>query len=492
MKTKAFYLFALSVLSLGGWLYVGSLLISRGPDWRVALAIAAWLLISSLGLAAARVRYSAWIYTNLFILAAFSLLPFVLAHVLADGLSSLGFGLFALSYLIAVLITMLLYTGLASKMRLGVGTVEGEGAQAERKQSEWAMVILVLSALTLVWWLSVTFMWGFQFGLFGFLSWLIALAIVLVSVSALVLAARRVSYKVWSLAALLILASLFLPASLFLWLSRPQGGELFSSQHAMTLLWMFPVALVTVALLLHSGLKRLDEWRNMGALEGGASQAQRKRIGKATLLVFALGALLLAKTLDNLYWFMIWDATTDPLGYLWLAIPISAVLLSGVVLCIALPGRTKLAGFLYSLFILALIIGVSARAQRVDLRQLTEGRAERITQAIETYYAREGRYPQNLQRLTPGYILSLPGPVIIYGQDWCYQGGKDYYRLGYLDREHWSSPILFGRVYSAKGHSPLKMDICQPAIDTYRTQHPDWDQALQDYGRPTPTPDIGN
>jgi hypothetical protein len=303
-----------------------------------------------------------------------------------------------------------------------------------------------------------------------------------------------VSHNVWVLAAILVLASLFLPTSLFLRLSRSQsqGWELFSSQHAMTLLMIFSVALVTVALLLHSGLKLLDEWRNRGASEVGESQAQRKRVSKATLLVFALGALLLAKTLYNLYWFMIWDATTDPLAYLWLAIPVPAVLLSGIVLCIVLPGRTKLAGLLYSLFILALMIGVSARAQRVDFHRLTEERAERITQAIETYYIREGRYPQNLRQLTPLYILPLPGPVIIYGQDWCYQGGKDYYRLGYLDREHWSSPILFGRVYSAQGHPPLEMDICQPAIDTYRTQHPDWDRVLQDYGQPTPTPDIGD
>ena len=79
----------------------------------------------------------------------------------------------------------------------------------------------------------------------------------------------------------------------------------------------------------------------------------------------------------------------------------------------------------------------------------------------------------------------------MYGQNWCYQGGGDYYRLGYLDREHWSSPILFGHVYSAQGRSGLKEDICQQAIDAFRTQNPDWDSVLQDYGKPTPTPDLG-
>jgi hypothetical protein len=357
-KTKAFYLFALSVLSMGCWLYAGLWSSSQGP-WLAVLSIAAWLFISTLALAAARMRHSAWIYACLSILAA-----------------------------------------------------------------------------------------------------------------------------------LLILASLFLPASLLSRLPRPQGLEPFSSQQARVLLLMLSVALVTVALLLHSGLKLLDELRNTGASEGRDSPAQRKRVGKTALLLFALGSFLLAKALHDLYWFTVWDATTDSLGYIWLAIPVPVALLSGVVLCITLPGRKKLAGFLYALFVPALMIGVSAYAQRVDFHQLTEERAERITQAIETYYAREGRYPQNLRQLTPWYILSLPGPVILYGQDWCYQGGIDDYRLGYLDREHWSSPILFGRVYSAQGHSPLRTDICQPAIDTYRAQHPAWDRVLQEYGRPTPTPDM--
>ena len=127
----------------------------------------------------------------------------------------------------------------------------------------------------------------------------------------------------------------------------------------------------------------------------------------------------------------------------------------------------------------------------MDIRKLTEARAGRITAAIEQYFTQEGHYPQTLGQLTPRYLLTLSRPVIIYGQDWCYQAGEGYYRFGYLDREHWSSPILFGHVVSAQGHSPLKVDVCQTAIDAFRSLHPDWDGALAAYGRPTPTPDIG-
>jgi hypothetical protein len=299
------------------------------------------------------------------------------------------------------------------------------------------------------------------------------------------------SPKVWIYTGLFILAGLVVPTSML--------GENFPDRLSqpleilpkITIFFLPSIALVIAALLLYSGLNLYQEWQNAGAVEGGGSQVQRKQAGRATVVVLVLSAFLLTKTLHNLYWLTVWDNTYDPIEYFWLVLPVLAALFSGVMLSITLPGRTKFAGFLYSLLISALMIAVSARAQSVDFRQLTEERAGRASQAIETFYDREGHYPQDLRQLIPWYALSLPGPVIMYGQGWCYQGGQDYYRLGYLDREHWSSPILFGRVYSAKGHSPLKVDICQPAIDTYRAQHPDWDRLLQDYGRPTPTPDIG-
>jgi hypothetical protein len=481
MKTKAFYLFALIVLTLGCWLSAGFLLRSLGPDWLVALPIVAWLFASSLALAVARVSHSAWIYAGLLVLAVLSVSPFVLVNILPDPASlSLGIMPLLVPPPTAVLITLLLYSGLTLKAWQSAGTVEGEDSQAERKQAERAAFVVVLSALTLVCWQVPMF----GFGFFGPLRWLIVLTIVLLFVSALALAARKVSHRVWILAALLLLPGLSLPASVI--------ANIFTVTEPPLALTLMPsVALLITALLLYSGLNAYREWQHASAVEAGRSQEQRKRAGRAAAVVFVVSAVLLAKTLHHLYWFTVWDNTYDSLGYLLLLVPVPAALLSGVTLSITLSGRMKWTGFLYSLLILGLMIAVSARAQRVDFRQLTEERAERVTQAIETYYDREGRYPQDLRQLTPFYILSLPEPVIMYGQGWCYQGGKDYYRLGYLDREHWSDPRLFGRVYSAKGHSPLKVDICQPAIDTYRTQHPDWDQILQDYGRPTPTPDIG-
>jgi len=153
---------------------------------------------------------------------------------------------------------------------------------------------------------------------------------------------------------------------------------------------------------------------------------------------------------------------------------VPAALLSGVTLSITLSGKMKWTGFLYSLLIPGLMIAVSARAQGVDFRQLTEARAERVTQAIESYYAREGHYPQDLRQLTPRHALWLPGPVIIYGQDWCYDGGDDYYRLGYVDREHWSDPRLIGRIYRTKGDVPDLHGMCEEEVAAIQKRYPNY------------------
>lgn len=349
-----------------------------------------------------------------------------------------------------------------------------------------ALNLLTIVILTIAWWLVAS-------GLFGsaILDGLIVLTIIgWLFASIVVLVAKKVSHTVWIIyAGLIILVALFLPDVMIINISArlPQP---FEDPMTLTILLTLPAALVVAALLLYSGLNFYKKWQNAGLEEDGVSQTQRKHIGRASVIALVLSALVLVKVFHNFYWFMVWDTTGDSLGYFWLPFPILVMLFSSAFLFILLPGKSKLAGFFYLLLIPVLIL-VATRAQSVDFRQLTEARAERARKAIEAYDAREGRYPQNLQQLIPRYAILLPEPLIIYGQDWCYQGGKDNYRLGYLDREHWSNPILFGRVYSAKGHSPLKVDICQPAIDTYRAQHPDWDRILQDYGKPTPTPDTG-
>lgn len=143
-------------------------------------------------------------------------------------------------------------------------------------------------------------------------------------------------------------------------------------------------------------------------------------------------------------------------------------------LFVLLPNRTKLVGFAYILFIPGLLIAVSALAQSVDFHQETENRAERTARAIESYYDRQGRYPESLSQLAPRYILSVPKPMIIYGQDWCYESGDGYYRLGFIDREHWSDPNLIGRVYRASDEIHDPPQICLEQFSAIKSKNPDF------------------
>jgi hypothetical protein len=349
----------------------------------------------------------------------------------------------------------------------------------------------------------VKFILGFLFALIILLtaSWLylgvvisyplvVALiGLALLIASALAWATSRTRARLWIYVGLLVLAGLVLPTSVLvgntpdtragvavgadvsLLISIPAGKfsdflpQPIANLLAFTLFLMPSVALVVAALLLHSGLNNYKEWKKTAATEAGSPPVKRAHTIRLAAACFVLSALLLAKTLHNLYWLTVWDDTYDSGGFIWLVVPVLVAVFSGVMLTLTLPGRVKWSG-IYALLIPALMITVSACAQRVDLLRLTEVRAERASHAIESYYNREGRYPQDLRQVTPWYVLSLPGPVIIYGQGWCYDGGDDYYRLGYVYREDWSAPLklITGRIYKTQGEVPDLHLICYEEI----------------------------
>lgn len=255
-------------------------------------------------------------------------------------------------------------------------------------------------------------------------------------------------------------------------------------------LFLPAIGVVYAALLYTIGMRQVQERVAQNPAVGKGTFWERLFVGRMSSDTFLLSALLLGVLAFDLYWLAVWDSTTDALDVLWIIIPLLASIFAGVWIASQLPWKIKWSGFCYGLLVTGLIVGVFYLGKQVNSRRLTESRATRITQAIEAYSAREGRYPQQLSQLTPRYLLTIPAPVVIQGGDWCYRAGADYFRLGYLDRDHWSSPIVFGRMASAQGNSPLKEDVCQPTIDRLRTKH-GWDLLLKQYGKPTPTPDLG-
>lgn len=268
--------------------------------------------------------------------------------------------------------------------------------------------------------------------------------------------ARRTNTKVWIATGFLILLGLIFPTSL-LYADREPG---FVSSLIGTILYLLPsFALVNAALLLYTGLSVVT------------SDTANNRPPALPLI---LCALLIVKTLHNLYDLTVWDNTDDGLGYIWLYVPVFIVLLSGLTLSIILPGRIKLAGPIYSILIPILLIAVSTLAQRVDFRRETMKQAERAVRAIESYYARNGSYPKTLSQLGPWYSLSHPRPMIIYGQDWCYESGDGSYRLGYIDREHWSDPRLIGRVHKTVGETFDHQPMCMQEFSAIQSRSPDY------------------
>lgn len=271
-------------------------------------------------------------------------------------------------------------------------------------------------------------------------------------------------------AGLFVLAGLFLPTAMLVGFSLDPLPQTFRSIVQLVLFLLPTLALVAAAMLLNSGLNLYYERRNVRQAAGEGSPTQPRRAGRMAALCFLLSALLIAKILHNQYWLLVWDNSYDSIEYFWLPVPVLAGVIADALLAFSQRSWGKLAG-LYALLLPALLIAVSLRGMGVDFRLFTEERAGRVSQAIEAYQAQEGRYPQDLGQLTPRYLLSLPGPVILYGQGWCYDGGEGYYRLGAVDRDHWSSPELFGHLYATQGEVPQLPPICEAEITALKKSY---------------------
>lgn len=276
----------------------------------------------------------------------------------------------------------------------------------------------------------------------------------------------------WFFAGLLVLAGLFLPDSFIDALLPVRQPEPFDTSKAFVLFLLISVALVISSVLLVSGLRLYHGHRDPHRIEGPVPEARRDHPGRAAALALLLGVLLFVKALHNFYVHILWDSTFDPFGELWFAVTLLTAFPLALIVSPRLPGSWKYARFLFVFLIPTALIIVFIYTVRVDFRSLTDQRADRITRAIGAYHAQHGRYPHELRQLTPWQLLYVPGPVIIYGQDWCYDGGEDYYRLGYVYRDHWSSPDLIGRVYAAQGSLPDLPPACQAEVLALQARYP--------------------
>ncbi len=179
------------------------------------------------------------------------------------------------------------------------------------------------------------------------------------------------------------------------------------------------LALLTILLgaaLVYAGLRgeAALNWKNLGW-----------RLG--------LAALLVGSSAYMVFWDGIWSAVRarafeDHL-------PFTSFLLSliaGVLLTASLRGWRRLAGPLYVVVVTAVATLALVWGWHVSAFTLTERRAARLEQAVTRFQQENGHYPASLGELTPRYLLYLPPPVVTRQGGWCYQGGDDYFRLGYV------------------------------------------------------------
>jgi hypothetical protein len=163
----------------------------------------------------------------------------------------------------------------------------------------------------------------------------------------------------------------------------------------------------------------------------------------------------------------IWDVATDGIGglFLWLWVSVTGIA-AAMVLAWFSPGKRKLIALAFAVMVpLSMLraqdIGTYGPTGRWGMMPIivTEQRAETVNQAIHSYYARNGHYPPALNDLMPWYLVYVSPPLIIPGETWCYEGGRDYFRLGYVYRESFSLPTTV-RIHASVGNPPDTAWVC--------------------------------
>lgn len=147
-------------------------------------------------------------------------------------------------------------------------------------------------------------------------------------------------------------------------------------------------------------------------------------------------------------------------------------ILVGVVLYGVMQKENQIRRVAFLLLAPALIAAGYTLGWKIDPQAITTARAERITQAIESYHAESGEYPQEISQLTPGYMLYMLGPLTGRGQVWCYQSGQDYYRLGYVFFQRYYRPTIPDplseiRIVASAGEPPPGEWMCDAELEKY-------------------------
>ena len=243
-------------------------------------------------------------------------------------------------------------------------------------------------------------------------------------------------HGIWRMAAILVLSFLFLASASQVLLPNPVLYDLprgLSSPLFAMATFYWPVAAVALAArMIQLGLR---------GFSGSWLRDWRALVPRLPRLLFA--ALLMCYLAYQLTIAVIWDRATDGLG----AVFLGEVLFFTCLVAVMVLAESKTAqerytksAVLFSTLLVVFILGACIIGGSNSPPEITAARAARIDRAIQRYYQRHERYPADLYELVPGYLVYLPQPVIFRDQTWCYQGGEDFYRLGYVYQPGFGAP----------------------------------------------------
>lgn len=170
----------------------------------------------------------------------------------------------------------------------------------------------------------------------------------------------------------------------------------------------------------------------------------------------------------------LWDVATDGLSWVFLWLTASTIGIgSAMLMAWSLPRNQLWIPILFALTIPLVLVQAHnlanyERDHTWGTKPIltTERRADKIEAAIQRYYGDHDRYPRSLADLTPRYLLYVPNPFIIPGLDWCYEGGADFYRFGYVHRKYFSVPATV-RIHSSAGEPPDPRWKCEEDAGLY-------------------------
>jgi hypothetical protein len=187
------------------------------------------------------------------------------------------------------------------------------------------------------------------------------------------------------------------------------------------------------------------------------------------LLIFSLVAFFLY----TIGWLCIWDGTDDGIrGLLMILLTIIISTAAGMIIALTSRGWQRWSGFALAILISYGVFWVVGGPGRLmQPYKETEKRAVSLQSAIEMFKATHGNYPAALGNLVPSELWRIPRPMIVRGEGWCYDAGPDFYRLGTLYREHWSSPEMTVRMYASAGNVPEGSWSCDERLAEWQVLH---------------------